>query len=247
MSIALLNSYWDMFIDYKNLVFKDYQQKKLANAIPLNLMYPTSAKIKAECMAACELRFNKKDEKSLKTFFGQYDGKAGCLKAIAKCATDKFKPLANFLKAATADTAIKNIELLAWLIDFRLRPFEFGKKYDANEYEHSIEIPNVTEDLEKYMYWNGDHFEAITCSQNPGNSILVPFDDVKLSGFKKITNPETITLKAKGRVWYAKVKGGIEFFTSEGPHPTDQQLRLKPISDYIIKKYIFSRKALKSL
>ncbi|MDH7464208.1 hypothetical protein QEG73_23120 [Chitinophagaceae bacterium 26-R-25] len=309
MSIALLNSYWAMYIDYKNLVFEAYQQKKLANTLPLNLMYPTSAKLKAECKAACESRYSKNDEKSLKTFFGQFDDKSGCLKAIAKCATDKFKPLANFLKAVTADTDIKNIELLAWLIDFKLRPFEFGKKYDAKEYKHFMELHNANEKnlgeyahldetetvnealtkkssiitdritvsfkknsargatvspltdagvvarfhekedsirhvagQEKYMYWNGDRYETITCSQIPGNSMLVPYDAAKLSTLKKITNPETITLKAKGRVWYAKRKGGIEFFTSDGPHPTEQQLRLKPISNYIIKKYVFCKK-----
>jgi len=242
MSIVLLNSYWDMFIDYKNLIFESYRQKKLANAIPLNLIYPTSAKIKAECMAACELRYNRKDDKGLKTFFGQYDDKAGCLKAIAKCATDTFKPLANFLKAATADTDMKNIELLAWLIDFKLRPFEFGRKYDIKEYECGIEIHNVDEDLDKYMYWNCDHYETITCSQNPGNSMLVPLDSVKLSSFKKITNTEAITQKVKGHVWYAKLSGGIEFYTSAGPHPIEPQLKLKPVSNYIIKKYILGKK-----
>jgi hypothetical protein len=244
MSIVLLNSYCDMFIDYKNLVFQDYQQKKLANAISLNLMYPTSAKIKAECIAACESRYNRKDEKALKTFFGQYHDKAGCLKAIARCATDKFKPLANFLKANTANTDIKNIELLAWLTDFKLRPFEFGRKYDAKEYEDCIKLRYTKEeDLERYMYWHGDHYETITCSQNPGKNVLIPFDSFKLDGFKKITNPETITLKAKGHVWYAKLKGEIEFYTSGGPHPVEQQLKLKPISNYIIKKYILLKKA----
>lgn len=234
-----------MFIDYKKLVFQDYQRKKLANAIPLNLIYPTSAKIKVECLAACTLRYNKKDAKGLKTFFGHYDDKAGCLKAITRCATDKFKPLANFLKATTSDTDIKNIELLAWLIDFKLRPFEFGRKYDAKEYKYNDSLLNTKEEgLEKYMYWNGDHYESITCSQNPGSNILVPFDSAKLD-FKKIMNPETITLKAKGHVWYAKLKGEIEFYTSDGPHPTKQHLRLKPVSNYIIKKYILYKKTKK--
>ncbi len=290
-----------MFIDYKNLVFQDYQKKKLANAISLNLINPTSAGLKAECKAVCELRYDKKDEKSLKGFLGQYDDKAGCLKAIAKCETDKFKPLVNFLKGKTFDPDKKYIELLAWLIDFDLRPYEFGKKYDTNKYEDIIEqeaethMPTsgvehktINEPLqttapeapdtrkvnfkktglwaivislliggnvywlfhyknssahltgqEKCMYWADDHYEQISCNQKIQNKIIIAFDSVKLNNFKKITRPDTITLKAKGHVWYTKIKGEIEFYTSDGFHPVDLQLRLKPITDYIIKKYIF--------
>ncbi|MBE9598680.1 hypothetical protein [Pedobacter sp. MC2016-24] len=42
--------------------------------------------------------------------------------AVRKCDPDKFRPLCNFLKKDIM-TREKNIELLAWLIDFRPRPY----------------------------------------------------------------------------------------------------------------------------
>ncbi|HEY8916084.1 MAG TPA: hypothetical protein VIM87_06575, partial [Chitinophaga sp.] len=45
--------------------------------------------------------------------------------------TDKFKPLVNYLNGKSKKTDRKNIELLAWLIDFPGRPWELGKSYSG--------------------------------------------------------------------------------------------------------------------
>jgi hypothetical protein len=126
-----------MFADYKSLVVLDYQKKKAANAIPLSLIQPSPAKLKATCIAVCGERFERKDDKTLKAFFGHGSDRGVCLQAIERCDIDKFRPLVNFLKESTGTTDDKNIELLAWLIDFTPRPYEYGKKYPSSDPEDS--------------------------------------------------------------------------------------------------------------
>jgi len=122
-----------MFADYESLIVLDYQKKIAANnAFPLSLIQPTPARLKAECLAVCNKRFERKDERTLRAFFGEGGDKGASLQAINRCDVDKFRPLNNFLKESTGTTDPKNIELLAWLIDFKDRPFELGKKYIVN-------------------------------------------------------------------------------------------------------------------
>jgi hypothetical protein len=90
------------------------------------------------------------------------------------------------------------------------------------------------------MYWAEDHFQQIPCNQKIPNAIVVALDTVKVKNFKKITRPDTITHKAKGNVWYSKINKKLEFFTADGEHPEVIGRRLKPITDYIINKYIDS-------
>jgi hypothetical protein len=88
------------------------------------------------------------------------------------------------------------------------------------------------------MYWAGDHYQRIPCNAKVENAFIVALDTLRLKYFKKITIPDTITRKSKGFVWYSKIDNKIEFFTADGNHPVEWRYRLKPISDYIIKKYI---------
>ena len=99
----------------------------------------------------------------------------------------------------------------------------------------------------KCMYWAGDHYEPISCNQTLSGTTIIPLDAQKLRYFKKILRRDTITKKAIGAVWYAKTNGGdsIEFFTSDGSHPVDTRLKLKPITPYIIKHHIDSNKSSK--
>jgi hypothetical protein len=124
-----------MFADYTKSILADYRNKTAANALPLRLIQPTPASIKKECEAVCNERYQRKDEKALREFFDQGSDKVATLKAIKQCGTDSFKPLANFLKGSTGSTEDKNVELLAWLIDFEPRPFELGRRYDINSLE----------------------------------------------------------------------------------------------------------------
>ncbi len=118
-----------MFDEYKAGVLQAYKHKKAANALSPNLTRSTPAKLRAECLEVFNSRFLKKDELALKSFFGSRDDATGYVQAIRKCDVDKFRPLDNFLKGNTTDSEDKNIELLAWLIDFEPRPYRFGQTY----------------------------------------------------------------------------------------------------------------------
>jgi hypothetical protein len=298
-----------MFVDYTKLVLRSYEEKKARGTLSPRLIHPTPAKLKEECEAVFSARYERKDQRTLNVFFGQTsEGEAG-LKAIKRCETDKFKPLANFLIKKTQTTEDKNIELLAWLIDFDQRPYEYGKRYDAEnvargnnadkktetafdkgeaivkpdflrQSEQSPQLivspqilnknrfkPNITiiasvilivvvgviywmqsdksqtgSSLgfiagQECMCWMGDHYEQVSCSKH-GDTLVVALDTFKLKHFKKINLPDTITQNAVGAVWYIKANGDIEFFTSGGYYPLDPKRKLKPITDYIIKKYI---------
>ena len=95
------------------------------------------------------------------------------------------------------------------------------------------------------MRWTGDHYEQIPCRGTTGDTLVEPLDPEKIRSFKKITRPDTITRQSKGSVWYVKINKGkeIEFYTSDGFHPIDRQLRLKPVTDYIIEKHLHPAQA----
>ncbi|HVU57190.1 MAG TPA: hypothetical protein VHD83_19145 [Puia sp.] len=122
-----------LFADYQSYVLEDYEKKKAAGDLSHRILHLTPSKLKDECEAVCRQRYERKDDKTLEEFFGGPGGdKDTWLRAIHRCETDKFKPLVNFLRGNTGKTEEKNIELLAWLIDFRPRPCEAAKKYFAN-------------------------------------------------------------------------------------------------------------------
>lgn len=121
-----------MFTDYQKQVLLAYHEKRAADALSLNLTHSTPAKLRAECAVVFSVRYrHKQDEKALSAFFGPRDNAAGYIQAIRKFETDKFRPLDKFLKGNIIGTDEKNIELLAWLIDFESRPYQWETDYAA--------------------------------------------------------------------------------------------------------------------
>jgi len=53
---------------------------------------------------------------------------------------------------------------------------------------------------------------------------------------------DTLTKNSLGKVWYSKIDGKVEFFTSAGFHPVHIDRRLKPLTDYMIKKYVYNNR-----
>jgi len=121
-----------MFCDYFNSVKESYNAKRQANELSPLLLFPTAAKLKQECIDVCKERFMIGDLPTLRAFFGHAEDKNAYLKLIEKSDPDIFKPLVNFLKEKTSNTEHKNIELLAWLINFKSRPFKLGKDYESD-------------------------------------------------------------------------------------------------------------------
>lgn len=94
----------------------------------MNLTHPTAAKLRNECLILFKRGLDRADTRMLKSFLGWSDKEEIYESAIKRFDPDKFKPLNNFLKKGIK-TDEKNIELLAWLIDFRPRPYskyQFG-------------------------------------------------------------------------------------------------------------------------
>ncbi|BAV07062.1 hypothetical protein SAMN05421788_102306 [Filimonas lacunae] len=335
-----------MFPDYKELVLRSYRKKRDASELSSALQYHSPAQLRDACLAACTERFLKSDEKTLSDFFGKCNSPADYAETIRNFDINKFRQLNKFLNNHKMDTNEKNIELLAWLIDFEDRPFKLSKKYSLEETpvleKEKTELPEgdikpvetkkaelLTEDIgnekddittslastpgtnnseittnspaliatppkpltppttpaplrktrkryaimisilatgmllagtgiywrlhnninyktpmltgnEKCMFWAGDHYQPISCNEKIDGTLVIALDSTKITHFKKITRPDTITYNAKGFVWYVKPKkdSDPEYYTSEGFHPVSYQLRLKPITNYIIDKYI---------
>jgi len=87
---------------------------------------------------------------------------------------------------------------------------------------------------ETCMYWSEDHYQPVSCSQKIENVQVIALDSEKVVHFRKITRPDTITDNAVGHVWYVRYRGNYEYYTADGFHPLDPQLRLRPLTEYII-------------
>lgn len=283
-----------LYIDYRSKVLLKYKTARQAKNLPPFLMQPTPANLRSECVHVCQERFDKKDQEILRTFFGPQDNQRAYIRAIGEFDVNKFRPLLNFITERTVDTELKNIELLAWLVDFKPRPFDSSYKEPANEptagnnekaAAGGTESPNIDTKInesvvvkdgeanlqgeqqksidKRYvlisgialffiaaiiylllkwplepgcMYWNGDHYETVACDQQVDNALVIAADSSRVKYFKKITRPDTVTLKSIGHVWYSKINNKIEFFTASGYHPI-YPYYLKPITKYIIEKY----------
>ncbi|WP_018630522.1 hypothetical protein [Niabella aurantiaca] len=302
-----------MFADYTNRVLQDYEQKRTANRLPINLSAPTPARLRDECLIVCRERWQRRDEKTLRDFFDQAGDQAAYLRLIRNCDIDRFRPLSNFLKKQTISTDDKNILLLAWLTGFE--PFESERNYDGNSPEDNTEettapaestgqkpeaitgdgiikndetkivatsqpppmkpkryfkaiiIPvvlavlagvflylhlkvqrspavmgTVINNREACMYWTGDHYRQISCSQKVYGAQVIALDTEQLVHFKKITRPDTITAADINRIAYIRLNGNIEFYTRMGNHPVYPERNLRPLSEHIYEKHILPLK-----
>lgn len=123
-----------MFSTYKQTVLETYLKKKAVNTLSLRLQHPTPASIKEELIQYLNERFDpKRDEQVLELFFGHQESVTAYAKVVKKGGIDKFKPVIKFLKGLTDNPDDKQVHLAALLIDFKERPYEFGKEYSVKE------------------------------------------------------------------------------------------------------------------
>jgi len=139
------------FDDYKKDIIRAYTALKNENELSPNLLRHTPAKLKQECIDVFPERYSDKDRNTFTAFFGRKDSAAAYFRELDLSNPSVFKPLNTFLKntegIATSD---KNIELLAWLIDYQPRPHqplaigEIGKAFNlGNDTDtHEISKPN---------------------------------------------------------------------------------------------------------
>jgi hypothetical protein len=118
--------------NYAKLVLMAYHQKRADGSLPIGLIYPTPASLRDECLRACQDRFLEKDKSAIKGFFVEGSDSKTFSKTIEQYPLGKFRTIINYLNSdGTINTKDKNVLLLAWLIDFEDRPYEYGKKYGA--------------------------------------------------------------------------------------------------------------------
>ncbi len=121
-----------MFQDYVDRINEKYHEMRTSGQLSPRLAQPTLARLREECMDVYIARFDRKDENTLRVFFRHTGDTNTLARTIERFDLGKFKPLRNFLTGRTNSTDQKNIELLAWLIDFKRRPFELGENYNLD-------------------------------------------------------------------------------------------------------------------
>lgn len=98
------------------------------------------------------------------------------------------------------------------------------------------------------MVWVKNHYEAYDYNEVKDKSDVLPFNKVLLVDFKKLLVCDTTKFFRNGDcskpiVWYGKSvdKKEYEYFSQPGLHPETGKT-LKPITKYIIHKYIYNCK-----
>ena len=125
------------YSDYTRLVKESYIRKRSSDSL-FSLARSTPGKIKKECLKVYQQRYINKDELILRRFFDPEETGKQLYLLIRKSDSDKFKALNNFLKGDTGKTEEKNLELLAWLIDFQHRPCVLNKEVILSEEESGL-------------------------------------------------------------------------------------------------------------
>ncbi|RYD80504.1 MAG: hypothetical protein EOP55_02020 [Sphingobacteriales bacterium] len=98
-------------------VYAVYEKRKNEKSISSNLMDPTPAGLRAECLKVYEEKKFPKEDPALRSFFGPLRGdENNYIETIRKFDIDKFKPVVNFLNGVTTKPNVKVVDLVDWLI-----------------------------------------------------------------------------------------------------------------------------------
>ncbi|WP_157257910.1 hypothetical protein [Pedobacter ginsenosidimutans] len=153
--------------DYQDLVLATYKKKCEERKLHLNLLKPTTVKLKRECLK----KYDASDEaKDVFSDFFDKDKMDNISLILSQADPGDFRALLNHINGITTRTDEKNSELLAWLIDFRPRPSTtYYKSFDRerqNEIEEVIGATDVKlEEPQKVTgeneAWNSENEEII--------------------------------------------------------------------------------------
>ncbi|CAM6054712.1 unnamed protein product [Sphagnum tenellum] len=142
-----------MSTSYREKVLADYKKKKAESLLSINLSHPTAASIRNECIAVFETRYKKKDESVVKYLVGEKSSPAEYLIALKILEADDVKSLSNYLQGRTGDTGNKNIELLAWLIDYEPRPHPYNFEVSSSAAKPQKTFLATAAPKRKKLYW----------------------------------------------------------------------------------------------
>jgi len=129
--------------DYQDLVLATYKQKCEERKLHLNLLKPTTVKLKRECLK----KYDASDEaKDVFSDFFDKDKMDNISLILSQADPGDFRALLNHINGITTRTDEKNSELLAWLIDFRPRPSTtYYKSFDRERQNEIEEIIGATD------------------------------------------------------------------------------------------------------
>ncbi|MFZ6024054.1 MAG: hypothetical protein ACOYVG_06320 [Bacteroidota bacterium] len=149
------------------------------------LKQPTPASIRKECLTLYKERPEKKDEPILRSFFGPLPENKSFLASIENFPTDGFRAFSNYLKGKAIKTDDKNVELLAWLINFPHRPFRYGMDVILSEKEKTIlnSDEGVGENLAKDIEEEENNTTEDVLSQPPPNELeatIIPATEAQM-------------------------------------------------------------------
>lgn len=121
-----------MFEKYQDKVLEAYKARIASNQM-LQLVDISPALLRDECVNIFrERKGNEQDIPSLRVFFGPDTNNKGYLKIIDEHPTGRFRSLSNFFRGMPVKPDRKNIELLAWLIDYQPRPYKAMQGYNVS-------------------------------------------------------------------------------------------------------------------
>lgn len=249
-----------MFEEYRAEVYAEYIKSRKFNIV---LADPKPSSLRDEAQVL--LKNNREGCEVLRLFSddGTQHGKLDI---------DKFKPVQKFLLGQTSEPNNRVVELVAWLIDFKPRPFE---KWRNNLLEIPLdeEIENGKEKADKinkrinwgkvgivatmvlfflgvvfyprYMTWKGDRYEWLIFNTKNANVVAIDWDLVR--DFRMVTRKDTLTEHSIGKLWYLKENNDHDVFTKGGKHPVLVNRNLRPLSKTILDSIQHKQKQLRSL
>lgn len=114
--------YTPEFQAYKQIVTETFLRKQEEEPHQDWLISPTRVKIRQRCLELAECGLEPRDAAALRNYLSMKPGDTDYFAAFEKRDAESFKSIENFLGNTDIKTAEKNIELLAWLIDYPHRP-----------------------------------------------------------------------------------------------------------------------------
>lgn len=122
---SLANDMHSAFLYEKNYgrdVFRYFKFKRDCNELSYNMISSTSARIRNECLDILS-RCTKHDVKVLRNYLRCKDD-VNLHELLTNMASDRFRPLNYYIRSdGQQSRSLDNIELLAVIIDFGMRPF----------------------------------------------------------------------------------------------------------------------------
>ena len=142
-----------MILDLPSYIklLKAAYEKIITDGTMPQLADPKRSAIRNACIELYSRGLDKKDEPALIAFYGTPNSEGDFEFLINNFITDDYRTLQNFMNGTTQTTDHKNIELLAWLIGFRHRPFRLNLDVTLTQEEECILVerpggPNLPPD-----------------------------------------------------------------------------------------------------